>query len=322
MSPNIYPVLTLPNEIIFQIFIHFIPVYPACSPFAGPNSPLLLTHICGKWREIAIATPELWRAVSLSGACSAYDPNDMWLNRAGQSLLSIRIIAEEGCSLDVPFAATIPHASQWEYFHLRLGQEEPHFPDVDCSLPLLRHVDLDFENDLPIEEFLVFNDSPSMRSGTLNGAASRSVLLPWLQLTSLFLHDVRSSHCVHILREAINLNNCRLDLLSFVFEPSEPPVILPDLRRFELNGNRLTSACLDSFVLPALSRFDVSQTVLEPRPIDALESFVSKSGCKLHRLVIHGASSYDQYRTAFPSIRNFGPSAELDEADFLWNRDA
>jgi hypothetical protein len=61
-----YPVLTLPSEIVCNIFIHFLPIYPTCPPLTGPLSPILLTHICGGWREIALALPVLWRAITMS----------------------------------------------------------------------------------------------------------------------------------------------------------------------------------------------------------------------------------------------------------------
>jgi hypothetical protein len=60
-----YPVLTLPNEIISEIFLHFLPIYPRCPLLTGILSPTLLTQIGCKWREIALTTPALWRAIEL-----------------------------------------------------------------------------------------------------------------------------------------------------------------------------------------------------------------------------------------------------------------
>ncbi|KAJ7704542.1 hypothetical protein B0H17DRAFT_1224669 [Mycena rosella] len=51
-----YPVLTLPNEIVSEIFVNFLPVYPQRSPLSGPRSPALLAQICRKWRAIALET--------------------------------------------------------------------------------------------------------------------------------------------------------------------------------------------------------------------------------------------------------------------------
>ncbi|KAJ6483087.1 hypothetical protein C8R45DRAFT_787134, partial [Mycena sanguinolenta] len=55
-----YPVLTLPNEMVSEIFIHCMPPYPQCPPLSGALSPTSLAHICRKWRAVALATPELW----------------------------------------------------------------------------------------------------------------------------------------------------------------------------------------------------------------------------------------------------------------------
>ncbi|KAJ7483427.1 hypothetical protein FB451DRAFT_1439469 [Mycena latifolia] len=59
-----YPVLALPNEIVSEIFVHFLPVYPERPPIIGRLSPVTLGEICRKWREIAFSTPTLWRGIS------------------------------------------------------------------------------------------------------------------------------------------------------------------------------------------------------------------------------------------------------------------
>ncbi|KAJ7722796.1 hypothetical protein B0H16DRAFT_1737525 [Mycena metata] len=40
-----YPVLTLPDEIVSEIFIHFLPVYPETPSLIGRSSPNLLGQI-------------------------------------------------------------------------------------------------------------------------------------------------------------------------------------------------------------------------------------------------------------------------------------
>ncbi|KAF8170631.1 hypothetical protein K438DRAFT_1982512 [Mycena galopus ATCC 62051] len=59
------PVLALPDEILSEIFIHFLPTYPLCPPLTGSDSPTFLTHIYRKWRAVSLATPMLWRAIEL-----------------------------------------------------------------------------------------------------------------------------------------------------------------------------------------------------------------------------------------------------------------
>ncbi|KAJ7720010.1 hypothetical protein B0H16DRAFT_1739040 [Mycena metata] len=66
LNSRYYPVLTLPNELVSEIFLHFLPEYPRCPPLWGRLSPMTLTQICRQWREIAISTPRLWRAISFN----------------------------------------------------------------------------------------------------------------------------------------------------------------------------------------------------------------------------------------------------------------
>ncbi|KAJ7734749.1 hypothetical protein DFH07DRAFT_689007, partial [Mycena maculata] len=54
------PVLTLPNEIVSEIFVHLIPRSPKCPKITGFQSPIFLGRICRKWREIAFSAPTLW----------------------------------------------------------------------------------------------------------------------------------------------------------------------------------------------------------------------------------------------------------------------
>ncbi|KAJ7802702.1 hypothetical protein B0H14DRAFT_2528285 [Mycena olivaceomarginata] len=91
-----YNVLSLPNEIISEIFIHFLPVYPLCPPLFGVFSPYALTQICRKWKEIALSTPSLWRALSIwnigndAVECQV-EMVESWLRKSGSLPLSIQM---------------------------------------------------------------------------------------------------------------------------------------------------------------------------------------------------------------------------------------
>ncbi|KAF8215579.1 hypothetical protein K438DRAFT_602863 [Mycena galopus ATCC 62051] len=90
-----YLVLTLPNEITAEIFTHFLPPYPDCPPFAGPHSPTLFTQICHEWREIALGTPTLWRAMAPSDLSISFDRRvhlcETWLRRSRSCPLSLSL---------------------------------------------------------------------------------------------------------------------------------------------------------------------------------------------------------------------------------------
>ncbi|KAJ7820796.1 hypothetical protein B0H13DRAFT_2291934 [Mycena leptocephala] len=114
-----YSVLTLPNEIVSEIFMHFLPAYPRFPPLTGILSPTILTQICRKWREIALGTPALWRIMSDSA-----DPPfnllahvfNIWLNRSRSCPLSLQlglaaprspIVGTTAVVLDAPLLRTV-----------------------------------------------------------------------------------------------------------------------------------------------------------------------------------------------------------------------
>ncbi|KAJ7858204.1 hypothetical protein B0H13DRAFT_1469952, partial [Mycena leptocephala] len=59
LDAYVYPVLTLPVEIVSEIFINCLPPYPKHPPKRSVLSTLL-GQICRTWREIALSTPALW----------------------------------------------------------------------------------------------------------------------------------------------------------------------------------------------------------------------------------------------------------------------
>jgi hypothetical protein len=143
-----YPVLTLPNEIVSEIFVHFLPVYPECPPLTGILSPISLTHICRLWREIAISTPVLWRAISLAydaGASFQQQAHiiDLCLERSYSFPLSIRVHMDNNNGVDASKALSSITArySCWEY--LKFVYDTSGFPPIEGSMPMLRHLHLD-----------------------------------------------------------------------------------------------------------------------------------------------------------------------------------
>ncbi|KAK7018565.1 F-box domain-containing protein [Favolaschia claudopus] len=319
-----YPVLTLPDEIVSEIFIHFLPPYPACPPLAGLDAPVLLTHICRRWRAIAIATPQLWQAVSFSGVGSTiFNPNNIWLTgRSGCCPLSIRMLKKE-CSfygLERLFAAILPYHAQWEYLRL---QFESHWmnslPAIEDELPRLRHLDLEVFNHI----FWNFElpHAPLLSSAVLNVIAAHSVVLPWTQLTFLCLHRITLDNCETILRKVPNLVECYLDLFVDDFDFTiQPRITLPRLQSLRLNGDGGMNGCLDAFTLPALTALDVCEWLIELEPVDDITSLLSRSACTLRHLCIMGATHDDTYRTAFSFIQDLHLKP-ADESDFdsSWN---
>ncbi|KAJ7864892.1 hypothetical protein B0H13DRAFT_2671124 [Mycena leptocephala] len=307
------PILTLPNEITLEIFIRFLPIYPLCPPLTGLPSPTLLTHICRRWREIALGTPELWRAIRFSNDYDIalkrqVEIAGLWLRRFHCSPLSVYIDESSRRQMDLPevMAAILPHRARWEY--LKFDLFVSHFPIIAGPMPLLRQLDLMFIND-GVEDPTLFPGScelPLLRTAILNDHATANIILPWAQLTSLTLHWIFPRECVPILQQTPNLEYCELGL--FDEKRDLPDVVLPCLRALTLKQEyQPVTNYLHTIIAPALRSLEIPESFLGLKPIDALTSFLTKSGCELREVHVTGQRlmGRDTYCAAFPSIQEF-----------------
>ncbi|KAJ6554281.1 hypothetical protein B0H19DRAFT_144317 [Mycena capillaripes] len=299
------PVLTLPSELVSEIFIHFLPTYPLCPPLIGIDSPTSLTHICRDWREIALATPQLWRAIGLFHSDIPFEQQchiiDIWLNRSRSCPLFIHI--ENNHAWTELFSVFLPLLSRWEYLKLHCVLLHP----VVAALPLLRHLDLSGDD----YTTFAFHDVPLLCTAVLNNFAMEVITLPWAQLTSLTLRDVYPFECLPILKQTSNLVHCELCLWIDELSPTDinaPDIMLPCLESLTFrnpDGRRL-SDFLAIIVVPALLSLRVPERLLGSDPIGLLMSLISKSGCKLQEMAIHPDGTLtvteDSYRSAFLSI--------------------
>ncbi|KAJ7827568.1 hypothetical protein B0H13DRAFT_2439230 [Mycena leptocephala] len=321
-----YPVLTLPNEIVSEIFIHFLPTYPLFPPLTGLLSPTLLTRICRRWREIALGTPALWCAISTS--CRDGIPSkqkahifDLWLNRSRCCPLSLQL-GGGNPRLDITqvLKTVIPRRARWEHLDLYLPPSHLHI--FDSPMPLLRHLDLELSDYLATDSDVLatFCDVPLLHSVILDASAVR-LMLPWAQLTSLTLLRVYPRQCVPILQKTTNLVHCKLEV-SFDSDTDQPG---PDITLLYLESLSIDQCSatpvtdfLETFIVPALHRLKIPEAFIGPNAIDSLTGFISKSGCKLEEVYISSDQRLlrqDSYCQAFPSIRKFSFDGEDDPSD-------
>ncbi|KAJ7608127.1 hypothetical protein DFH06DRAFT_1018088 [Mycena polygramma] len=214
-----YPVLTLPNEIVSEIFLNFLPNYPICPPLIGPLSPARLCHICRKWRNIALHTPRLWRAISwpphMNFGFNPY-PKDLfsaWLERSASCPLSIKLI-EDGSTHQLA-RKIVDYRARWEHLEITFttnGSVATDFLQTNVRLPLLRSLKLRALSSLPRASFLV---APRLRKLALEFYAAKDllVLFPWQQLTVLSVALIDALDCCDVIDQLANIVYCRLILI-------------------------------------------------------------------------------------------------------------
>jgi hypothetical protein len=142
----------------------------------------------------------------------------------------------------------------------------------------------------------------------LGGNSRSHIELPWLHLTVRYVY---TSNCTTLLQKTTNLVHCRLDLSSPGSDQAN--IVIPSLESLTFDRTGHTPGHLNSFIVPSLRNLDIPERSLVPNPIGSLQSFISKSGCRLQEvhLTDEKAVSEDSYRVAFPSIPNFSFAERL-----------
>ncbi|KAJ7186381.1 hypothetical protein C8R46DRAFT_1057069 [Mycena filopes] len=299
-SARAYPVLTLPPEIVSEIFVSFLPSYPEPPPKTGLLSPFLLCQICRQWRAIAASTPDLWRAIafdlfsaSKTFSTAQLERAETWLARSGMRPLSIRLICTPGVyinpSLTILFNKLLALSQRWEYLHLAVPFD--FFALVNGNMPFLRALTIRVYENLPVSNTVrAFPRAPALRSVLLRQSFPRALPLPWAQITRLESRSLYTSECLSILDAMPQLSYCQFEV--YVADPLVPQ--LPAT---------ITHAQLRHFVLDAPHN-GINLQVFEPSiSMDALKAFVSRSNCKIDLLLVTKSSLWQSiYYEVFPSI--------------------
>ncbi|KAJ7130392.1 hypothetical protein C8R44DRAFT_65393 [Mycena epipterygia] len=331
-----YPVLTLPNEIVSEIFINFLPVYPKRRPVIGLLSPTLLCQICRKWRDIALSTPSLWRAVTVSFLERVPPEENLrlleaFMNHSASCPLSIdfecginsRKALGSGL-LDEFIQAITSHRARWE--HLKLHGPLGALRSIEGPLPFLRALTIlvyfgeEYEVDSAVT--LAFHQAPVLKKVDISGYDGFKeiyyTILPWSQLTVLTIWLISAHECGKILDAAVNLVYCRLTFCHKRNGSRSVNVLQTCLQSLILSHLPFEDqdplwSFLDVLTLPALCNLQVAEALLPPDPVATLLSLVSRSSCNLQQLCITGARTpSDSYRNAFPSVRSLAFDGELD----------
>lgn len=298
----------LPVEILQEIFIQMQVML--CGKSIVPTA-----QVCHHWREIAIATPELWNHFSIQydikRILANEDMTPIWLQRSGSQPLNITLKlgrpepdpslinyhpysdGEYG-TLD---AMIIDHASRWKVLKLSgTVALRPFLLRIPESLPMLHSLHIDGDAYPGYSKALVtldsFRNAPALRVFTLGWSVSFARPgIPWAQLTTCTIDHAAIYTCrdgYFILSQAVNLQSFTVTVDATVWRRSQP---LPragirhiNLRslNIEARGSRLLEL-FNLLTLPALTELDLVLYRAD-NPPECLEALLARSGCSLTRL--------------------------------------
>ncbi|KAF7332627.1 F-box domain-containing protein [Mycena kentingensis (nom. inval.)] len=286
-----YDILSLPNEITAQIFVHCLPL--PWQPASQQLAPLLLYRVCQKWADIASTTPDLWRSLTLD--VSLWNQQDAaslfktWFVGAGNG--SRRLSLTEGIAAHDGAEVFMSIFRSWSprVTHLTLG---PGFDRETCAL--FTGLDMPELEELRIRpcEWLeargMISNAPKLRKVVVESFDLAVLTIPWSQITEFHCDEVFMSHVLAVLQLLPNVEHFEARVVDEeeVTRPDddEPIVFHPKIKWLRVQDEQrkaLQVHLLQFLTLPALERLD-TDALLERNFDDFLGR--SKSDARLTSL--------------------------------------
>ncbi|KAJ7724845.1 hypothetical protein B0H16DRAFT_1595355, partial [Mycena metata] len=325
LDPTRYPVLTLPPEITSEIFLCCLPETREFDVLNPREAPLLLTHICGAWRQIAIATPQLWTTFYIADENGIFDDlatvAETWFTRAGICGLSVKFHGSETDGTD--FGSLLPvlrrHARDVRSLELYVdvGDLVMIDPPLECvSLQKLTiGILIDLEelpsSSLPLKLF--DTDVPLLREVSMYGEPLRFLALPWQQLTKFTGESYSGMECLEALRAMPHLTEC-----TFAASRGSTNEVFhhPNIQHFTVlgrstfDGNIANGDILRQVTLPALRTLEIHD--VDHFNGSIFDAFLLRSAPPLQKLVIRPSEGDEVTEVILSDIFLALPLTELE----------
>ncbi|KAJ7610534.1 hypothetical protein DFH06DRAFT_172810 [Mycena polygramma] len=216
----VYPILTLPPEIVSRLFVACLQDDP---PACRGIMPRLLTQVCRQWRQIAICSSELWNCVRLGisagsrKASRELDVLDTWFARAEKRPLLVTLFGHSKTTIPQPMISRlVAVGEQLQSLSVPISLEDFRGLARDgIQFPNLLRLELEIIRDwrvieTPFERALRM---PRLQSLTLHKIDIAPFTLPSLRRLELDL-DPRTIGSIVSLPAFIARSRCVLEHLS------------------------------------------------------------------------------------------------------------
>lgn len=293
------PIRRIPPEILGEIFMNYLE--ESFDPFYN-HPPLVLAHICHRWRQVALSTAQLWRHLPRTVFGREVE---VWETKR-VAYLKFLLQHSSNAPITFYFSRTVKteagnniltlllgHCERWESISLVISDDVCSlFSEVQGRLPNLIRLRLNIVQGR--SPFTIFQDAPKLREISLGRKLwPGSLSLPWKQITSFHEDAPNFERLARLLAESSNLEKLDIDLVREwdITSAALPSLkLLPHLTSLALwssSGSSFTPL-LSNLFLPALTevfcgRFSSNTHIL----LNNLDKMIKRSDCSLQHLVLH-----------------------------------
>lgn len=310
----------LPTEVLSQIFHYCLPEIREFQHLKPPSvleAPMLLTSVCRRWREVAIATPTLWCELLVTIDNEAQWRKrrifcyKSWLERSRGCPLSLELFTDSPYDWPKMIPFLRPHANRISSLCIHMPFEERKFDILDILSPTLQELiifTLDptlYEPIFDIDDFMA--DSQVQSISQLSALHSLHVLdstfdvkllssfdpALWARPTNITIGADEPATVLHLFRLAPNLSS--FHMLYMLDENGTPSCTLKSCTHTKLQSLRITSnhgrlstrdlsKLFDNLSLLNLRAFQVNGEPLWPH--EEFKAFLTRSKCPLETLFL------------------------------------
>ncbi|KAJ7021809.1 hypothetical protein C8F04DRAFT_1241148 [Mycena alexandri] len=288
LASVVYPVLTLPPEITSHIFLDCLPFHGRVQP-SSIKAPLVLAQVCQYWRDIALATPQLWSSIDMKleiGQPNIPDKGTIalllrtWLSRAKRSPISLTLRLPYHQPISKEVISVIPaYAGQLHRLELQASDSDCETLRAMCSdFPILRDIAITCYGSV---HWL------SAKSASHTSCPNGAFLQPYVSLHTLRLGEMSVATLLDMLTDLPQL--LHLDTKIDDYPPFDSVGVVPvtaNLESLIIRGREEAPdqapdpPVLDYLTLPKLRRLELHYRL----QLQALASFCIRSACVLEHL--------------------------------------
>lgn len=261
------PIRRLPHDVLQEVFVIYNDTGTKCYHFTkGISRPLVLSKVCREWRNVALASSQLWSTFTIpsdvvaeKSVANAASLLDLYLSRSRNHPLRFEIQPSDEPMTFIQhqqlIRPLIAHAARWEFCHV--PSSFAFTEDIPECLPLLNELCLFSIEGSPDDELAFFRAAPELTVLELDGFDFPDELLvldlPYHQLTWFSGIYVPFSTLRHMLSHMGKLVTLRVDFRNIEPIPSETVVLPESLEQLGifLAPDDVHPSAFEAFTLPS-----------------------------------------------------------------------